>query len=70
VDPINPIIPGPSAIPLATQRLERPERISRENDHPRRDAEERRRREPEREPVLDPEPGDDDEGQPHVDVRV
>ena len=71
MDPINPITPGLSSIPPAAARLERPERISRENDRPRRDAEERRRRERPPAPALDREPGEEDgEQRAHVDVRV
>jgi len=70
VDPINPIIPGPSAIPRTTPRLERLERITRENDRPREDAQQRKRRERPPEPELDGERGEDDGEPPHVDVRV
>jgi hypothetical protein len=67
VDPIHPIAPGPPSI---SQRppVEPLERITRERDRPSRDAQQRKRRESSATPV--PELGVDDEGRPHVDVRV
>ena len=70
MDPLNPIIPGPSAIPRAAPRLERLERITRENDRPRRDAQERKRRQAPVEPERDPAHGEDDDGHRHIDIRV
>ncbi len=70
VDPIHPITPGPSSPGRIERRppVERPERVSRERDHPSRDLPDRRRREGAPEP--DPGREEDDGGHPHVDVRV
>jgi hypothetical protein len=71
VDPIQPITPGPSPMSaVARLPVEPLERIARERDRPSKDAQQRRRREPE--PELDPEPArDPDDGEhPHIDVRA
>ena len=65
MDPIHPIVPGPLPIQRGLQPVDRLERISRERDRP---DNERRRRAPEQPP--EPEPDENDDGQPHVDVRV
>jgi len=66
VDPIHPIAPGPPSIAMRPP-VEPVPRIARERDRPARDEEQRKRREP---PEPEPERGPDDEGHPHVDVRV
>ena len=73
MDPIHPIAPGPPLIARgATIPVERLERVSRERDRPnhedRQSQDGRARRKA-------PDPGDDgfgeeDDGRPHVDVRV
>ncbi|HEY1834465.1 MAG TPA: hypothetical protein VGG08_08520 [Solirubrobacteraceae bacterium] len=70
MDPINPIMPGSSSLPsVGPRRVESLPRISRERDRPKRDREQRQRR-----PLSEPEeklpPGDDEQGRPHVDIRV
>jgi len=71
VDPINPITPGalPVSVRLPVQPLER---ITRERDRPA--GEERRRRRPAREQPdehgHEHDDGREDDGRPHVDVRV
>jgi len=77
VDPIHPIIPGPTPISvrLPVQPLER---ITRERDRPLREQQRRRRRQAPSapEPASSPEgegtrdDGEDDGERPHVDVRV
>jgi hypothetical protein len=69
VDPIHPIAPGPPAISPATRLPVDPlERITRERDRPSR--EERQRRRPPSPPQPEPERGGEDDGHPHIDVRV
>ncbi|HEV3047668.1 MAG TPA: hypothetical protein VGY13_09935 [Solirubrobacteraceae bacterium] len=66
MDPIHPILPGPTPI---TDRLpvQPIERVSRERDRPGSDQQGRRRAPPE----IPPEPDEEDEdGRPHVDVRA
>jgi hypothetical protein len=75
MDPIHPIAPGPPTISPATRLpVERLERISRERDRPSGDAEQRQRRQPPATPETPPEDredgGPEDEGHPHIDVRV
>ncbi len=66
MDPIHPIVPGPLPIPRGMPPVDRLERISRERDRPSKD-----RRQPKRQPPpAPPERGEDDDGRPHVDVRV
>jgi hypothetical protein len=71
MDPIHPIAPGPPLISPATPPpVAALERITRERDRPSRDAQQQQRRhrapsEPDR-----PEHGPEDDGLPHVDVRV
>jgi hypothetical protein len=67
VDPIHPIVPGPSAI-SARLPVEPLERITRERDRPSRERQQRKRREPP--PTLDLERDEDDGEHPHVDVRA
>jgi len=69
VDPIRPVASGPSAI-ASTGRtpVERAERITRERDRPAQ--EERRRRRRERESSSRLERPEEDDGRPHIDVRV
>jgi len=67
VDPIHPIAPGPPAISPATRLPVAPlERITRERDRPSRDGRQRRRPQP----PPQPERGGEDDGRPHIDVRV
>lgn len=68
MDSIDPI--PPSASPLSQLPVQRLERISRERDRPAREGEQRRRRRqaPPRAPER-AEPEDEDE-QPHIDVRA
>jgi hypothetical protein len=69
MDPIHPITPGPPALPSAgLPPVERLERIARERDRPSKRREQPRR---ERKGEQQPEHGyRDDEGNPHIDVRV
>ena len=70
MDPINPIVPGSSSLPsVGPPRVERLPRISRERDRPRREREQRERRQaaPSDEELP---PGEDDQGRPHLDIRV
>jgi hypothetical protein len=66
MDPIHPIIPGPAPIPRGMAPVDRLERLSRERDRPAKDRQQQPRREP---PAPEPEDGEDD-GRPHVDIRV
>jgi hypothetical protein len=67
MDPIHPIAPGPPRIsPAARLPVDPLERISRERDRPSKDSQQRGRRRP----PPQPERGPDDDGRPHVDVRV
>lgn len=68
MDPLHPIAPGPLSLRRrGAPPVERLEPISRERDRPDR---ERRRRPPQRESSPpQPEPPEDD-GRPHIDVRV
>jgi hypothetical protein len=67
MDPIHPIAPGPPRIsPAARLPVDPLERISRERDRPGKDGQQRRRPQP----PPQPERGPDDDGHPHVDVRV
>jgi hypothetical protein len=75
VDPIHPIAPGPPSLsPAARLPVERLERISRERDRPSKDAQQRRHRQPPAAPEIPPDDSEDggpeDEGRPHIDVRV
>jgi hypothetical protein len=66
MDPIHPIVPGPAPIPRGMAPVDRLERVSRERDRPTKD-----RRQPRREPPPQgPADGEEDDGRPHVDVRV
>jgi hypothetical protein len=69
VDPIHPIAPGPPSIsPAARLPVQPLERITRERDRPSGDGRGRRRRE---QPAQGRAPGEDeDDGRPHIDVRV
>jgi len=68
VDPIHPITPGPPAVPRAgIPPVERLPKIARDRDRPSREPSDRRRREPRPEPP--PHDGEDD-GLPHIDIRV
>jgi hypothetical protein len=73
MDPIHPIAPGPPLISRATLLpVERLERISRERDRPMRD-ERQQRRDPAYRNAHDPDEdgsSEDDDGRPHIDVRV
>ncbi|HWJ50509.1 MAG TPA: hypothetical protein VNR42_05780 [Solirubrobacteraceae bacterium] len=73
MDPIHPIAPGPPLIPRGSLLpVERLERISRERDRPTRE-ERRQRRDPAYRRAHDPaedEASEDDDGRPHIDVRV
>lgn len=73
MDPIHPIAPGPPLIARgASIPVERLERISRERDRPTRE-ERQQKRDPAYRRAHDPEDeglGEDDDGRPHVDVRV
>jgi hypothetical protein len=65
MDPIQPITPGAHRIlPASGLPVDALERISRERDRPSRDPQRRRRELP-----PPPAPREDD-GHPHVDVRV
>jgi len=66
VDPIHPIAPGPPSVSPATRPVAPLERITRERDRPSRDRQQRRRPQPPPAPERDA----DDDGRPHVDVRV
>jgi hypothetical protein len=71
MDPIQPIIPGPSSIsPVARAPVEPLERIARDRDRPSKEAQQRRRREPPPEPEPELEPDPDDGEHPHIDVRA
>ena len=70
MDRIDPIAPGLPAI-ASTGRVpvERLERITRERDRRAKDGQERRRRPSD--PGSQPEQqGTEDDGRPHIDVRV
>ena len=73
MDPIHPIAPGPPLIPRASLLpVERLERISRERDRPTHD-ERQQRRDPAYRRAHDPDEdgsSEDDDGYPHIDVRV
>jgi len=66
MDPIHPIVPGPLPIPRGMLPVDRLERVSRERDRPSKDRKQPRRQPP----PQPPESGEDDDGRPHVDVRV
>lgn len=67
MDPIHPIAPGPlPVVRPAVPPVERLPRVSREQDRPPQDSEQRARREPP--PVPEEEDGED--GPRHIDVRV
>lgn len=70
VDSIHPITPGPPAL-SGTGRVpvERPERVTRDRDRQPKDGRERKRREP---PGSEQPPAGalEDDGRPHIDVRV
>ena len=68
MDSIHPISPGPPAVPRSgIPPVERLPKIARDRDRPSRDSPGKRRREPPSEP-----PGHDgeDDGLPHIDIRV
>ncbi len=70
MDPIHPIAPGPPLIGRAS--IPPVERISRERDRPTRD-ERQQQRDPAYRRASDPEGEEsveDDDGRPHIDVRV
>lgn len=70
MDPIPPITSGSSAISrIERTPVERLERVSRERDRPAKEREERKRRESS--PDIQQEWGpEEDDGRPHIDVRV
>lgn len=67
MDPIHPIVPGPAPIPRGMPPVDRLERVNRDRDRPAKERPDRGRREPNPQP---PEDGEEDDGHPHVDVRV
>jgi hypothetical protein len=70
MDSIPPIAPGSSAISrVGRTPVERLERVARERDRPAKDRQERKRREPLSELPAELR-GEDDDGHPHIDVRV
>ncbi len=69
MDPIPPIAPGASAISrMGRAPVEGLERVTRERDRRAKDREERKRRE--LLPEIQSEWPEEDDGRPHIDVRV
>ena len=69
MDSIPPISPGTSAISrMGRTPVERLERVARERDRPAKEREGRKRQEPF--PETQSEWPEDDDGRPHIDVRV
>lgn len=70
MDPIPPIARGSSAISrVGRTPVERLERVARERDRPAKDRQQRQRREPSS-GVSSEWSSDEDDGRPHIDVRV
>jgi hypothetical protein len=70
MDSIPPIAPGSSAIArMSRAPVERLERVARERDRPAKERRERKRREPPSDMPVESR-GEDDDGRPHIDVRV
>jgi len=71
MDPIHPIAPGPPILPSGgPERVKRLERITRERDRPSKDTADRDQRGPAYRRTARVEPEDDDDGRPHIDIRV
>jgi hypothetical protein len=69
MDSIPPIAPGSSVISRVDRTpVERLERVARERDRPAKDRQQRKRREPSADLLA--ERHDEDDGRPHIDVRV
>lgn len=70
MDRIPPIAPGSSAISrMGRTPVERLERVARERDRPAKDPQQRKRRKLSAEAIIELHEEDDD-GRPHIDVRV
>jgi hypothetical protein len=70
MDSIPPIAPGSAAISrVGRTPVERLERVARERDRPAKERQERKRRESPSEIQSEWSPEEDD-GRPHIDVRV
>jgi hypothetical protein len=69
MDPIQPIAPSAPILPsVGAERVKRPDRITREREPAQKDRQERRGPAYRRSARVDP--GEEDDGRPHIDVRV
>ena len=68
MDSIHPTAPGPPAVPSSgIPPVERLPKIARDRDRPSRERPDKRRRSP---PPPQPRDDGEDDGRPHIDVRV